>query len=650
MSSTIEQKLLRSFLVGVLFALVIGAAAIWLQREDLVSQNNAALAQAVISADHDLLRSHLDAETGERGFVITGDPAYLAPYTAGIAAVQNSLDRLRAALPDTPADRATLQSLVLLSATEGADMAQAIAARKSYGFAAAQAAVETGAGKAAMDRIRVIDAQIGLVYRARIDQEAQSAARRFAWAFSFLLAFGLFVIALLIWAYLQIRRDLGERRKMSQSLAREASHDALTQMHNRRFFLDWLQYALAQASREQHHAAILFINLDAFKAVNEFFGYERGNNLLQVVASRLKAAARAADVLARMGGDEFAVLIPVLLDPAHPASLAQRLVETLALPFRENESLPTGASIGIAVYPADGDTPELLLAAADAAMRRAKAAGGNRYTFFVDAENAVQSRELMIRADLFQCVARDQLTVHYQPIVDARGRIYSLEALVRWDHPQLGRVSPQEFIPLAERSGAISKIDRYVRQTVIHQAAAWQAAGVLVPIAVNMSALEFAAGDLLESMLQDLRNYGLPAQFLTLELIETVLLKPETRETMQHLCDAGLNVVLDDFGTGFSSLSYLLHFPVNGVKIDRSFITGLPHHEDSRRLVSVILQMAATLSLSVVAEGVETLEQADWLAAHGCTRFQGYYFGRPMGVRAIGKQLQMQRVGVIQTI
>jgi CHASE3 domain sensor protein len=187
MSSTIEQKLLRSFLVGVLFALVIGAAAIWLQREDLVSQNNAALAQAVISADHDLLRSHLDAETGERGFVITGDPAYLAPYTAGIAAVQNSLDRLRAALPDTPADRATLQSLVLLSATEGADMAQAIAARKSYGFAAAQAAVETGAGKAAMDRIRVIDAQIGLVYRARIDQEAQSAARRFAWAFSFLL-------------------------------------------------------------------------------------------------------------------------------------------------------------------------------------------------------------------------------------------------------------------------------------------------------------------------------------------------------------------------------------------------------------------------------------------------------------------------------
>jgi diguanylate cyclase (GGDEF)-like protein len=642
MPATIEQKLLRSFLLGVLLALVIGAATIWLQRQASLSQERSNAAQAVINADHALLRSHLDAETGERGFIITGDPAYLVPYNTGVAGVGDSLAQLQAALPDTPETAAALRSLRQFSTDKLAEMARSIALRRAAGFAAAQSDVETGAGEADLDRIRAIDTQIGQEYRARIDQEAQNSARRIAWAFSLLMAFGFCVIGLLIWAYAQIKRDLGDRRTMSQSLAREASHDALTQMPNRRFFLEWLQYTLSQAGREQQQAAILFVNLDGFKAVNDFFGYERGNNLLQVVASRLKATARGGDVLARLGGDEFAVLIPVILDPAHPASLAQRLVETLSQPFRENESLPTGASIGIAIYPADGDTPQLLLAAADAAMRRAKAAGGNRYTFFVDAENAVQNRELLIRADLFQCVVRKQLTVHYQPVVDAKGRIYSLEALVRWDHPQLGRISPQEFIPLAERSGAISKIDRYVRQTVIKQAALWQAAGILVPIAVNMSALEFTAIDLLDSMLQDLRNYGLPTRFLMLELIETVLIKPETKETMQRLNDAGLNLVLDDFGTGFSSLSYLLHFPVNGVKIDRSFIVGLPHDEDSRRVVSVILQMAETLKLSVVAEGVETLAQADWLTEHGCTRFQGYYFGRPMGVNAIGKHLQMQ--------
>jgi len=625
--------------------MVIGTAGIWLQHRAYLSQERSDAAQAVINADHALLRSHLDAETSERGFIITGDPAYLVTYDSGVSGVEDSLAGLQAALPDTPQTQAEMKTLRQLSTAKLAEMAQSIAIRKAAGFASAQIEVETGAGQADLDQIRVIDTQIGHDYRVKIGQEAQNSARRVAWAFALLLVFGLCVIALLIWAYAQIRRDLGERKTMSLSLAREVSHDALTQMPNRRFFLDWLQYALSQAGREQQQAAILFVNLDGFKAVNDFFGYERGNNLLQVVASRLKATARGGDVLARIGGDEFAVLIPVILDPAHPASLAQRLVETLALPFRENESLPTGASIGIAIYPADGDTPELLMSAADAAMRRAKAAGGNRYAFFVDAENAVQSRELLIRADLFQCVARNQLTVHYQPIVDARGRIYSLEALVRWDHPQLGRISPLEFIPLAERSGAITKIDRYVRQTVIHQAAAWEAAGILVPIAVNMSALEFSAIDLLESMLQDLRNYGLPPRFLTLELIETVMLKPETKETMQHLYDAGLSVVLDDFGTGFSSLSYLLHFPVNGVKIDRSFVVGLPHHEDSRRVVSVILQMAATLKLSVVAEGVETLEQANWLMEQGCTRFQGYYFGRPMGVSAIGKHLQLQHVG-----
>ncbi len=642
MPSTLEQKVLRSFLTGIILVMMIGVASLWLQRQADLSRSRVAQDQAVMNAVNALLQSEVDAETGNRGYLITGDPLYLEPYSAGILGVQNNLNLLQSILPDTPFNNTQLQNLQALSKIKLAEMAKTITIRQQSGFAAAQREVETGIGKNALDQIRAIRAEFTQLYHQQVAQESQASTQRVQWATDLLIAFGLCVFILLIWAYLQILRDLRERKEMSESLLHEASHDALTQMPNRRFFYDWLQYALDQASREHEQAAILFINLDGFKAVNSFFGYERGNKLLQVTAARLKETARAGDVFARLGGDEFAVLIPILTDPADPAGLAQRLVEALALPFRENESLPTGASIGIAIYPADGDTPERLLAAADAAMHRAKTAGGNRYTFFLDAENTTQSRELRIRADLFQCIEQNQLTVQYQPVVDAQGSIHSLEALVRWDHPELGRISPQDFIPLAERSGAITKIDRYVRQTVIRQAARWQAAGLLVPIAVNMTALEFSAADLLDSMLQDLRNFNLPPSFLTLELVETALLKPETRDTMQTLCDAGLSLILDDFGTGFSSLSYLLHFPVSGVKIDRSFIIGLPGDRDSQRVVAVILQMAATLKLSVVAEGVETAEQANWLTEHGCTRFQGYYFGRPMNVGAISQSLLAQ--------
>jgi len=643
MPSTIEQQVLRSFLIGVLLVLVIGVASFWIQSQAVLSRDRTAQDQLVVNAGFGLLRNELNAETGQRGYIITGDPAYLDSFTDGLAGIQTSFERMQAALADTPENNATLQTLRQLSATKTAEMQKSIDLRRNGGFLPAQRYVQTGVGKSTLDQLRALDQQLQETYLKKIDVETQQSANRVVWAYGLLLAFGICVISLLIWAYLQIRHDLIARKEMAESLIHEASHDPLTQMPNRRFFDDWLQYALDQAKRENQFAAILFINLDGFKAVNAFFGYERGNKLLQVVAARLKEATRAGDVVARIGGDEFAVLIPILTDPADPVGLAQRLVEALGLPFKENESLPTGASIGIAVYPADGETPELLLAAADEAMHRAKTAGGGRYAFVLDAEGGMQSRELRIRADLFQCIEQNQLTVHYQPIVDALGRIYSLEALVRWDHPELGRISPQDFIPLAERSGAINKIDRYVRQTVIRQAAKWHAAGVLVPIAVNMSALEFSAGDLLDSMLQDLRNFNIPPKFLTLELVETVLLKPETKETMQQLCDAGLSLILDDFGTGFSSLSYLLHFPVNGLKIDRSFIMGLPEHEDSQRVVAVILQMAATLKLSVVAEGVENAEQADWLTGHGCTRFQGYFFGRPMGVAAIGKCLTDQQ-------
>ncbi len=647
MTITIERQILRIFLCGIFLVVMIGLVSVWLQVEANRAQYRVVQDQRIITALQAVLQSEVDAESSQRGFVITGEGTYLVPYDRALLAVESNLARLSALLSTSPQNMAALDNLHDASSFKLHEMAATIKLRQTSGFAAAQEAVADNAGTAALNEIRAIAARLNATYAAKLDDEAVQAAARLRWAYLFVVAFGLCVTALLVWAYLQIRGDLHSRRELSSSLVHEASHDPLTNMPNRRFFYDWLQFALDQAARDRSQAAILFLNLDGFKAVNKFFGYERGNQLLQVVARRLKEAARPGDVFARIGGDEFAFLIPILSDPADPAGLAQKLVETLALPFKENESLPTGASIGIAVFPADGETPDLLLAAADAAMHRAKAEGGNRYTFFFDAGNVSQSRELRIRADLFQCVEQKQLNVHYQPVVDETGCIRSLEALVRWDHPELGRIAPGDFIPLAERSGAITKIDRYVRQTVIRQCALWQRMGMGLPVAVNMSALEFTGAGLIETMLSDLQMYRLPPRYLTLELVETVLLKPDTQQTMQQLHDAGLNVVLDDFGTGFSSLSYLLNFPVSGVKIDRSFVVGLPDHEDSRRVVAVILQMAATLELDVVAEGVETAAQSEWLIQQGCTRFQGYFFGRPMEASAMEARLLEQQAATV---
>jgi len=289
-----------------------------------------------------------------------------------------------------------------------------------------------------------------------------------------------------------------------------------------------------------------------------------------------------------------------------------------------------------------------LISAADTAMYNAKRAGGRRYAFCSEVQNGLQERDLQLRADLLHCTGRGQLKVLYQPVVDVHGKIRSLEALVRWHHPEFGLISPDEFIPLAERSGAILQIDRFVRQTVIKQAAQWLEAGLPLAIAVNTSAMEFAVESLLASVLDDLEAHKLPAKYLTIELTETSLLKTESAATLHRLSSAGLSMVLDDFGTGYSSLSHLFHFPISGLKIDRLFVDKLPDHAESRRLVAAVLQMGASLNLSMVAEGVETAEQAAWLISQGCMLMQGYFFGRPMDAAAMETLLRACQSPAVQ--
>jgi len=624
---------------AITFAAAVGVASLWLQIRSNTAQAKVDYDQSVLHAVDEVLQSEVNAETGQRGYLITENPAYLVPYEAGLTAIHGNLALLQSLLPDTPDSRAGMARLSNLSAFKLAEMAATIRLDQDSGYGAAKTLVDNNSGQNALDQIRAILAQWSTLYGGKVVQERQQVSSLIWRTYGSLALSGLAMSGLLIWAYWRIFRDLRQRRVLATRLAHEASHDPLTQLPNRRLFGEWAQHALSQAAREGQNAAIFYLDIDGFKAVNDRFGHARGDLLLQAVAARLKDATRGGDVVARLGGDEFAVLLPTLSNFGDPAGLAQRLLEALTKPFPETGGLSVGVTIGIAVFPMDAATPEQLISAADTAMYNAKKAGGRRYAFCSEFQNGLQERDLKLRADLFHCTGRSQLQVLYQPIVDHLGAIRSLEALVRWHHPEFGLIMPQEFIPLAERSGAILQIDRFVRQTVIKQAALWLEAGLPQPIAVNVSAMEFAVENLLASVVDDLEAHKLPARYLTVELTETSLLKAEAADTLHRLSGAGLNMVLDDFGTGYSSLSYLFHFPISGLKIDRLFVDKLPGHAESRRLVTAILQMGATLNLSVVAEGVETAEQAAWLIAEGCTLMQGYFFGRPMDAATMETRL-----------
>jgi diguanylate cyclase (GGDEF)-like protein len=639
MQSSIEQKVLRSFLVAITFAVAIGASALWLQMKSSAAQANVDSDQAILHAVDQVLQSEVDAETGQRGYLITGNPAYLMPYEAGLPAIHADIALLQSLLPDTPDNHAGMARLQSLSAFKLAEMAATIRLDQVSGYGAAKALVDNNSGRAALVEMRKILGQWSSQYGGKVVLERQRISSLLWRTYGALALSGLAMSGLLLWAYGRIFRDLRQRRALASRLAHEASHDLLTQLPNRRLFGEWAQYALSQAAREGQQAAIFYLDIDGFKGVNDRFGHARGDLLLQAVAKRLQEATRGGDVVARLGGDEFAVLLPALSNSGDPAGLAQRLLESLTKPYPEAGGLSVGVTIGIGVFPADAGTPEQLISAADTAMYNAKKAGGRRYAFCSESQKGLQERDLRLRSDLFHCTALGQLRVLYQPIVDLYGDIRGMEALARWDHPEFGIISPQEFIPLAERSGAILQIDRFVRQSVIKQAAQWLEAGNLLPIAVNMSAVEFAVDNVVASLLEDMESHKLPAKYLMIELTETSLLKAEAAETLRRLSSAGLSMVLDDFGTGYSSLSYLLDFPISGLKIDRLFVHKLPGHDESRRLVTVILQMGASLKLNVVAEGVETAEQAAWLIAQGCTLMQGHFFGQPMDAAAMATRL-----------
>ncbi|HWX30620.1 MAG TPA: EAL domain-containing protein [Steroidobacteraceae bacterium] len=421
----------------------------------------------------------------------------------------------------------------------------------------------------------------------------------------------------------------------NQQLRHLATHDALTGLPNRVLLDDRLQQAIAHAARDMRSFAVLVCDLDRFKLVNDSLGHRAGDELLQEVARRLNAVVRTADTVARFGGDEFVVIGTSIADDEEAADLAARVMDVMQAPVRISAiDIHTSPSIGIAMYPDDGESVQALLAHADAAMYFAKQNGRGNFRRYVAGMHAGTEERVQLESDLYSAVTEKQFELYYQPKVDTQsGDVRSAEALIRWVHPVRGVVSPAEFIPLAEECGLIGAIGGWVIREACRQARAWQLDGVPpLRVSVNLSASQFRDSGLVDSIRSALDDAGLEARFLEVELTESAVMSDPEQSIaiLEQLSAMGVLVSVDDFGTGYSSMSYLRRFPIDKLKIDRVFINEIVSRPEDASIVRAIVSLAHSLRLKVVAEGVETPAQLDFLKTTGCDEYQGYHFSRPL--------------------
>lgn len=438
--------------------------------------------------------------------------------------------------------------------------------------------------------------------------------------------------------------DISQRKRTEEEIRRIAYYDTLTKLPNRAFFLEQLRRTLASAKRAERRAALLFCDLDNFKDVNDSLGHDKGDLLLQEIAERLSSCIRQGDTLSRLGGDEFVLLLPSVKADRDAVMVARKIKEQLARPFNlDGHEVYTSPSIGIAFYPDDGDTVNTLLKHADMAMYAAKARGRNRYQFFSEDMHKRAIERMQLEAGLRQAIERQEFQIVYQPQYRlATGKLEAVEALVRWRHPQRGVIMPARFIPIAEETGMIYAIGDWVLRTACAQLREWLDAGYPdLRVAVNLSGRQFAEPDLVEDVRAILAEVGLPATHLELEITESVLMHDAALAitTIEALRQDGVRLTIDDFGAGYSSLMYLRNLPVNRLKIDQAFVRDIDKDERNAAIAAAIIGLGNSLGLDVVAEGVETPEQAAVLATLGCPMVQGYHFARPLGREAIGRKL-----------
>ena len=437
---------------------------------------------------------------------------------------------------------------------------------------------------------------------------------------------------------LAMLRQPSDSQDMVARPVRAAATDVPTGLPTRQFFEERLTAAARRCDSKNTKLAVLFIDLDGFKPVNDTFGHACGDRVLEQVGVRLRSLTRGSDVAARVGGDEFLLLIPGISSTESVTRIAKALIEILSRPYKvEDREIGISCSVGIAIYP-DGCRASKLIARADAAMYAAKRAGGTRHAYFSPEMDSDAKQNFDMVRDLRRAIAHNELELYFQPKIDARsGKVTAAEALLRWNHPKLGLVLPGQFVPLAERTGLIGPLGDWVIEAACRQARSWRDKGLRMRVAINLSAYQMRQDDIVDRIIEALKRHRIRPSLLTCEITESAAMEDTraTQETFRRLGELGTHLSIDDFGTGYSSLAYLRKLPAEELKIDRSFVQDLEHSPDARAVVDAVLKLAHALGLKVVAEGVENPRQHQILAELGCDELQGFLFAKPMSARAL---------------
>jgi diguanylate cyclase (GGDEF)-like protein len=602
----------------------------------------------VVGALKDVQGNLAAAQTELRGYLLTGERERLAQAHEFVGRAGLPVQALRARPDAVAGHEQRVEALDALIVQEFIRFEKLIEIDRRKGLLAAIRSITATGGGATMRQAEALTTDMLAAEDLRLAAQTEQSRRSSDLSIITAAVATFFNLLLLGIVILLARREIRERRQAEEVVKFAATHDPLTGLPNRLLLADRVNRAVGQAKSLGRNTAVLFVDLDRFKNINDALGHEAGDRLLQNVGDRLIRCVRRSDTVARQGGDEFVVLIESFQNPRELTRVAEKILAEVSGPMTVyGKEFQITASVGISTFPADGEDLRSLLKNADIAMYRAKQQG-NAYQFYAEQMSEHSVERLELETALRQALERDELRLHYQPKVEARtGRVTGIECLLRWQHPTLGLLQPDQLVPLAEETGLIVPIGKWALRSACQQARAWAEEGLPeLRIAVNLSARQFMSPTLLEDVVTTIAETGINARQIELEVTESVMMREpdEAAKLLRSLKMIGVRLTIDDFGTGYSSLAYLKRLPIDCVKIDASFVRGLPVDASDVAITETVIAMSRGLGLRVVAEGVENRDQMRFLEARGCDEMQGFFFARPLTADKLAAYLRQEPV------